>query len=559
MTLNRKETEQTNWWIMGGFTAFVTMLVISGIIGLFALKKTSYDIRRYMDAIDNSRDIQVRFQEQFHRFTSIMRGNGDFEGFKKNYHVFSYKADRIQDDFFNLGILCSSLSGSREKIRHVSGIHKALTAEFIASINLREIHGGSTHPVNSGYSEEKVNSAIAEMESLVNYIRIEAEREISHVDSVYSSIVFVSLILLTGAGISMSFYVARKLMTFHSRLEVMVLDRTHDLVRVNKDLESEISERKKAEVMLSESIKELEEANRRIGLSEEKYRRIVEGSDALIFALDEEFRFVSANRTVDKYFKIKPDSILTRNLLDLIHEGEGAHGLSRALVEEKLRMFHLERSTIAFFALFKTPAMIEPIEMNVRLQYIEIEGKSEILGEATGILDDELLKYLTYERQRFSMASSIGSADDITYRLTRNLAKHCDQKEVLVMRIALREMIVNAIEHGNFSISFNEKSRALDENRYFQLLASRRGNPRYGHKRVHIEYLIDDRRVIYKISDEGSGFDHNKVLNTDMDALNDSMLSHGRGIAMARSVFDEIRYNKPGNQVLLIKRFSSPA
>jgi anti-sigma regulatory factor (Ser/Thr protein kinase) len=44
-----------------------------------------------------------------------------------------------------------------------------------------------------------------------------------------------------------------------------------------------------------------------------------------------------------------------------------------------------------------------------------------------------------------------------------------------------------------------------------------------------------------------------------MDAINDSMLSHGRGIAMARSVFDEIRYNTTGNQVLLIKRFSTQA
>ena len=460
MTLNRKDTERTNWWIIGGFTAFVAMLVISGTIGLFALKQTSFDIKRYMDAIDSARDIQVRFQEQFHLFTAIMRDGGDFSSLKKNYHVFSYKADRIQDDFFNLGILCASLGDSVRKIHTVAGMHKALTGEFSVSINARDGHRGSPRPDIGGYSPAKVSAAEEEMESLVNYIRTEAEREIATVDRIYSSIVFISLLLLTAAGISMSIYVARRLMTFHRRLEVMVLERTHDLVRVNRDLETEIGERKKAEAMLSDSVKELEEANRQIGLSEEKYRRIVEGSDALIFALDSEFRFISVNRTVDKYFKVKPDSVISRNLLEFIHEEEGAHGLSRALVEEKLRAFQQDRNAVSFIALFKTSVMIEPVEMHVRLQYVGIEGKSEILGEAAGVLDDDLLEYLTYERQRFSMASSIGSADDITHRLTRNLVKHCNSKDVMVMRIALREMIVNAIEHGNFRITFDEKSAA---------------------------------------------------------------------------------------------------
>jgi len=70
---------------------------------------------------------------------------------------------------------------------------------------------------------------------------------------------------------------------------------------------------------------------------------------------------------------------------------------------------------------------------------------------------------------------------------------------------------------------------------------------------VHIEYAIDPEKIAYKITDEGPGFDYHAVLNTDPDAVNENMLSHGRGITMAREVFDSIEYNKKGNQVLLVK------
>lgn len=42
------------------------------------------------------------------------------------------------------------------------------------------------------------------------------------------------------------------------------------------------------------------------------------------------------------------------------------------------------------------------------------------------------------------------------------------------MRIGLYEIIVNAIEHGNLGITYEEKSRAQKNNSYVQLLQDRK-------------------------------------------------------------------------------------
>lgn len=72
-------------------------------------------------------------------------------------------------------------------------------------------------------------------------------------------------------------------------------------------------------------------------------------------------------------------------------------------------------------------------------------------------------------------------------------------------------------------------------------------------RKVHIDYLIDSEKAIYRITDDGDGFAHDQFANTDsIDISNESDLAHGRGMTMTHGIFDRVQYNKKGNQVLLI-------
>ncbi|HEY1406941.1 MAG TPA: ATP-binding protein, partial [Spirochaetota bacterium] len=137
---------------------------------------------------------------------------------------------------------------------------------------------------------------------------------------------------------------------------------------------------------------------------------------------------------------------------------------------------------------------------------------------------------------------------------TRNLHDRIDEKEIVLLRLALREMVFNAIEHGNLGISFEDKTAAMAEDRYFALIRERQNDPAYAAKQVTVEYQLDHEKISYLVTDEGKGFNHHKMMNKTDDA-NDDMIPHGRGVSMAKNIFSSIRYNRIGNSVLMEKRF----
>jgi anti-sigma regulatory factor (Ser/Thr protein kinase) len=119
------------------------------------------------------------------------------------------------------------------------------------------------------------------------------------------------------------------------------------------------------------------------------------------------------------------------------------------------------------------------------------------------------------------------------------------------LQLALAELIVNAIEHGNCDISYDEKTKALDEGiSPIDLIEEKCKDPAINAKKVTFNWEIKPDSSVFIIQDEGKGFDVKahlqKVANQDKYSL------HGRGIMMAANLCHEIKYNTRGNQVAVI-------
>ena len=145
-------------------------------------------------------------------------------------------------------------------------------------------------------------------------------------------------------------------------------------------------------------------------------------------------------------------------------------------------------------------------------------------------------------------------AEILSQKLTERLNRYFPSTVVNTIRICFREILINAIEHGNLGISFDEKTRAIEQGDYMQFLLARQKEPRFADRRVLVDYLINGRMLLFRVTDEGNGFDHGSFLER---AKNDpflSMLEHGRGIIMTKNVFDSVVFNDEGNQVILTKR-----
>lgn len=127
------------------------------------------------------------------------------------------------------------------------------------------------------------------------------------------------------------------------------------------------------------------------------------------------------------------------------------------------------------------------------------------------------------------------------------IANTCPQSQRVVL--GLTELLVNAVEHGNLELSYEDKSRLMEAGRLHDEIAQRLRDPRYAARAVAIDYRRREDRVEIAITDEGPGFDWHRYLDFDPER---AFHSHGRGIAMARKLsFDHLDYRGRGNEVFV--------
>ena len=130
------------------------------------------------------------------------------------------------------------------------------------------------------------------------------------------------------------------------------------------------------------------------------------------------------------------------------------------------------------------------------------------------------------------------------------LAISCANPDTVVM--GLSELFVNAIEHGNLGIGYEEKTRLIESGGWAAEIASRLARSPYCDKKVTVQVFHDAETSRFVICDEGEGFDWEEYLHISPQR---ALSSHGRGIALAASLsFSELIYQGAGNEVHAIVR-----
>ncbi len=126
------------------------------------------------------------------------------------------------------------------------------------------------------------------------------------------------------------------------------------------------------------------------------------------------------------------------------------------------------------------------------------------------------------------------------------LAKACPDPGRVSM--GLTELLLNAVEHGNLHITYDEKTRLQETEEWENEIARRLSLPEFAHKQVTVRFHRNAERIEFTITDQGPGFDWKRYLEMSPDL---AFASHGRGIAMARALsFDTMEYRGVGNEVV---------
>lgn len=133
------------------------------------------------------------------------------------------------------------------------------------------------------------------------------------------------------------------------------------------------------------------------------------------------------------------------------------------------------------------------------------------------------------------------------------LAQTCPDPSSAV--VGLTELLLNAVEHGNLGITYEEKSKLSDKEAWTREINRRAALAENSSKKVAVRFDRFEDAIRFTIRDEGPGFDSKRFLNIEPARAFDT---HGRGIAMARRLsFDALEYRGTGNEVAATIRLKS--
>jgi CheY-like chemotaxis protein len=229
---------------------------------------------------------------------------------------------------------------------------------------------------------------------------------------------------------------------------------------------------------------------------------------------------------------------------------DGMQLLGRIKEDERLRMLPVilqtalaERDQIlegiragAYYYLTK-PYDVDMLRSVVRTATMDYRGYRELQAQVKKGADSlRLLRNALFTFQTVEQAHDLSTL----------LANTCPDPAASV--IGLTELLVNAVEHGNLGITYDEKSRLYANGGWHEEVQRRLALPENASKYVEVSFERKDDCVRFVIRDQGDGFDWKRYIQVDPQRAFDT---HGRGIAMAnRLSFNELEYVGCGNEVV---------
>ncbi|EMY15282.1 histidine kinase-like ATPase domain protein [Leptospira weilii str. Ecochallenge] len=287
-----------------------------------------------------------------------------------------------------------------------------------------------------------------------------------------------------------------------------------------------------------------------------QYKNLYEGEEDFLFDLDFNGTITGSNKSIATFLGFKPQDVIGKNFFDLLYKTGSLEDVFKKLyVMERMEELHSTRKPVYFRVDFIQKYLKEPKELQVRLQILEHKYGRDILGRAFEPDRDLIGRFLDEERIVFSMNNSLQNAELLSQRLTFNLIRFTNPAMALSIRTGLREMLINSIEHGNLNISNEDKARFLKSRNYFQFILTRQNDPHYRDKKILVEYFLSSQKVGYRITDEGKGFNHARIVRNAFSKTNENATLQTRGIPFALSTFDVVKFNSAGNRVTLVKYF----
>lgn len=266
---------------------------------------------------------------------------------------------------------------------------------------------------------------------------------------------------------------------------------------------------------------------------------------------EEDIQIVSVNRG-EKALSLLRESpeYFSAILLDRMMPGmNGMEVLAEIKSDEKLKRIPVIMQT----AKTGNSSMLEGLKAGAHYYLSKPYGQQTLTAIVSTAIRDyqhyielqETVKHSAQTLQMMDKGQFVFKSIDEGRKLAALLANACPDPERIVF--GLTELIINAVEHGNLGISYDEKTKLNLQDQWENLINSRLSSPSCKDKTVTVDFERSNDEIVFMITDQGDGFEWKDYMEISPKRAFDS---HGRGIALANSIsFNRIQYLERGNRV----------
>lgn len=237
--------------------------------------------------------------------------------------------------------------------------------------------------------------------------------------------------------------------------------------------------------------------------------------------------------------------------------------LARAILEENAHVpitmitgHGSERMAIAALRLGITDFIKKPVQITdllAALDRMQDALKLATVRAECGAMVPESVRLLRRSR-RYELGNDTSVIPPFVKSLVDDMGIGIDNRRRDGLQLALREVLLNAVEHGNLEVSYQEKTEASEQGSLDTLLAARLGNSELAARQVFVDVTRTEGEILVLVEDQGRGFDWRSIPDP-RDPAN-LLRGHGRGVLLAHLSVDELLFNNAGNQVTLIVRLA---
>lgn len=112
--------------------------------------------------------------------------------------------------------------------------------------------------------------------------------------------------------------------------------------------------------------------------------------------------------------------------------------------------------------------------------------------------------------------------------------------------LGIKEIMVNAVEHGNLGIGYALKTDLLENGKWLNEVQTRLDKPENRNKFAFLEISFNDNTLEVTVEDQGAGFKPDQFLRAD-NPPDGATNFNGRGLKLVNALaFDRLAFSKGG-------------